>query len=49
MKALIFSRLEGYHSVDFIYEVGPVPVHASEVIHIWRIVNFDLMTKPSIL
>lgn len=42
------SRLEGNHSVDFIYKVGSVPVYSSEVIHIWRIVNFDLMTKSSI-
>lgn len=42
-----FSRLKGYHSVDFIYKVGSVPVYSSEIIHIGRIVNFDLMTKSS--
>lgn len=48
-KALLFSRLEGDHSVDFIHEVGPVPVHTSKVVHIRRIVNLDLVTKPSVL
>lgn len=43
-----FSGLEGYHSVDSIYKVGSIPVYSSEIIHIWRIVHFDFMTKSSI-
>lgn len=42
------SWLEGYHSVDFIYKVGSVPVYPSEVIHIWRIVHLDFMAKSSV-
>lgn len=42
------SGLEGYHSVDFIYVIGPVPVYSSEVVHVRRIVHFDLLAKPSI-
>lgn len=41
------SVLEGDDGVDLVDVVRPIPEDTREVVGVWRVVHFDLVTKAS--